>query len=177
MTKRAQTTTATASEQAVAAEEASRGFSSVSNIAVRVAGFVPNRVDLKFAGTPQQQLGLSLGPVLVFMGTYLTARAIADRWAEAAPLARSLSHTLPPQRRSAMTSGPWLLSAMVRLAGTPTVHSEVLTAQPGRELPTMLRIQVGPVTWELADAVAFTAMLNAWQVGADVLAYDRTDRA
>lgn len=174
MTRRSQTSTA--SEQAMAAEEQSRGFSSVSNIAVRVAGFVPNRVDLKFAGTPQQQMGLSLGTVLVFINSYLTARAIADRWAEAAPLARSLSQTLPPQRRSAMTSGPWLLSAMVRLSGTPTVHSEVLPAQPGRGLPTMLRIQVGPVTWELADGIAFTSMFNAWQVAADVLAYDRTGR-
>ena len=34
----------------------------------------------------------------------------------------------------------------------------------------MLRIQVGPVTWELADAAAYSSMLSAWRIAADLLA-------
>lgn len=161
---------ATSTTTTVAEEDATRGSSSVGSIAVRVAGLVPTRVDLRFAGTPQQQLGVSLGTILVYMSTHLTASTIAEKWAAAAPLAAGLSHVLPSGRRSAMASGPWLLSAMVRFAGTPSVTAEVLTPQPGRELPPMLRIQVGPVSWELADAAAYSSMLNAWRIAADLLA-------
>ncbi|SFO17843.1 hypothetical protein SAMN05216207_103459 [Pseudonocardia ammonioxydans] len=164
------TTSSTVTTETMGEESAGRGFSSVGSIAIRVAGFVPTRVDLRFAGTPQVQLGVSLGTVLVYMSTHLTASTIAQKWASAAPLARGLSQALPVERRAVMASGPWLLSAMVRFAGMPTVNADVMTAQPGRELPTMLRIQVGPVTWELADAVAYTSMLNAWRIAADVLA-------
>lgn len=53
-----------------------------------------------------------------------------------------------------MVSGPWSVAAVVRLAGMPTVTSTLLPAQPGQALPTLLRIQVEPVTWELADAAS-----------------------
>lgn len=168
------TTTGTATT--VAEEDAMRGFSSVGSIAVRVAGLVPTRVDMRFAGTPQQQLGVSLGTILVYMSTHLTASTIAEKWAAAAPLARGLSHVLPVGRRPSMATGPWLLSAMVRFAGTPAVTTDVMTAQPGRDLPLMLRIQFGPVTWELADAVAYSSMLNAWRIAADLLAVQDPER-
>ncbi|MBC3191675.1 hypothetical protein H7X46_11445 [Pseudonocardia sp. C8] len=159
----------TSTKRTIHEEEAARGFSSVGSLAVRVAGWVPTRVDLRFAGTPQQQLGLSLGTVLVYMATHLTAHQIAEKWAAAAPAARVLSQSLPRDRRPALSSGPWLVSAMVRFAGAPTVTTDVMTSQPGRDVPTLLRVQVGPVTWELADAVAYTSMLNAWRVAADLL--------
>lgn len=45
-----------------------------------------------------------------------------------------------------------------------------MPARPGAGLPTMLRIQVGPVGWELADAAAYTSLLKAWRTAADTLA-------
>lgn len=38
----------------------------VTNVVVRAAGVVPARLDLTHAGTAEQQLGLSLGTVLVY---------------------------------------------------------------------------------------------------------------
>lgn len=151
------------------------GLSSVMSVGVRVAGRVPTRVDLRFAGTPQQQLGLSLGSVLVYLSSHLTARTVALAWGDAAPQARSLSPMLPARRRPAMVSGPWSIAAMVRLGGIPAMNATVLPAQPGRELPTMLRMQVGPVTWELADAAAYTSLLTAWRSAADLLAVHSDD--
>ena len=94
------------------------------------------------------------------------------RWGGARPRAqaRSLSPVLPERRRPVMVSGPWSVAAVVRLAGMPSVTSTLLPAQPGQALPTLLRIQVGPVTWELADAAAYTSLLNAWRSAADLLA-------
>ncbi|MGD9991217.1 hypothetical protein [Pseudonocardia sp.] len=173
MGKKQQTITTT--DKTTAEENAGRGLSSVCTLAARVAGFVPTRVDMRFAGTPEQQLGITLGTVLVYVNMHRTAATIADKWAAAAPLARGLSHALPQGRRDAtVTAGPWLLSAMVRFAGTPAVTASMLTPQPGRDVPPLLRMQVGPVTWELADAVAYTSMLNAWRIAEDLLACGKT---
>lgn len=40
------------------------GAAEVMTVGIRVAGPVPTRTDLRFAGTPEQMLGLSLGTVL-----------------------------------------------------------------------------------------------------------------
>lgn len=152
------------------AAEGDAGLSAVASVVVRVAGRVPTRVDLRFAGTPQQQLGVSLGTVLIYMNLYLTARTVALAWGEAAAQARSLSPVLPASRRPAVTPGPWSLSALARFGGTPRVESLLLPARPGINLPTMLRIQVGPITWEVADAAAYTSLLNGWRTAADLLA-------
>lgn len=117
----------TTSKQAQSAAAAS-GLSSVMNVGVRVAGRVPTRVDLRFAGTAEQQLGLSLGTVLVYLRTYLCARTVALGWGEAAAQARSLSPVLPERRRPAMVAGPWSVAAVVRLAGMPAVTSTLLPA-------------------------------------------------
>lgn len=74
-----------------------------------------------------------------------------------------------------MSTGPWATSTMVRMFGLPKVSSMLLSPQPGTNLPTMLRMQVGPITWELADAVAYSSLLKAWRTAADVLAVHATE--
>ena len=66
--------------------------------------------------------------------------------------------------------GPWSLSALALLAGTPRVESVLMLARPEVGLATMLRIQVGPVMWELADAVGCTSLQTAWRTADDTLA-------
>lgn len=146
------------------------GVAEVMTVGVRVAGRVQTRTDLRFAGTPEQMLGLSLGTVLIYLNSSLAARTVALAWGQAAPMARSLSPQLPGPRRPVMATGPWSLTTMIRMIGTPTVDTLLLPAQPGTNLPTMLRIQVGPITWDLADAAAFASLLNAWRGAADLLA-------
>lgn len=64
---------------------------------------------------------------------------------------------------------------MVRMFGVPTVDTMLMPAPSGRNVPTMLRIQVGPITWELADAAAYTSLLTAWRDAADLLAATAPD--
>lgn len=166
-------TTTTGGEQrrgAAAPGGAPGGVAEVMTVGIRVAGRVPTRVDLHFAGTPEQQLGLSLGATLIYVSSYLTARTIALAWGQATPMARSLSPVLPTGRRPVLATGPWATSTMVRMFGTPAVDTMLMSARPGTNLPTMLRMQVGPITWELADAAAFTSLLEAWRTAADLLA-------
>ncbi len=74
--------TITTAEPMLAEENAGRGLSSVSTLAVRVAGFVPTRVDMRFAGTREQQLGITLGAVLVHVSMQRTCPrgAVMRRW-------------------------------------------------------------------------------------------------
>ncbi|MFP5023525.1 hypothetical protein [Pseudonocardia phyllosphaerae] len=146
------------------------GVAEVMTVGVRIAGEIPTRVDLQHAGTEQQMLGLSLGTVLVYLRSHLVARTIALAWGQAAPMARSLSPLLPAARRPVVATGPWSVSTMVRFHGVPTIDSMLMTPRSGTNLPTMLRVQVGAITWELADAASYTALLNAWRQAADLLA-------
>ncbi|WP_298800406.1 hypothetical protein [uncultured Pseudonocardia sp.] len=62
---------------------------------------------------------------------------------------------------------------MVRVAGAP----KMLTAlQPGRaaaartpQVPSTLRITIGPLQWEVCDRTAYSTMLHAWQRAAVLL--------
>ena len=162
-------TSRTSTDRVQGAEKAV-GVAEVMTVGVRVAGTVPTRADLRFAGTPEQMLGLSLGTVLIYLNSYPAARMVTLAWGQAAPLARSLSPGLPAVRRPVMATGPWSLTTMIRLFGAPSVDAVLMPARPGVGLPTMLRIQVGPITWDLADAAAYTSLLNAWRHAADLLA-------
>ena len=77
----------------------------VTNLVVRAAGLVPARLDLAHVGTADQQLGLTLGSVLVYLRTGVTARAAAEGWTHASVLARSLrpAQCSPRRRRSGAT--------------------------------------------------------------------------
>lgn len=144
------------------------GTGQVIGFSVRLAGRVPTRIDVHHAGTPEAQLGLSAGPVLVYLGSHYTAARIAQSWAAAAPAATSLVPHLT-SRRAVLAAGPWSVSAIVRLGGEATITGGLLPGRPGSELPAILRLRVGPIAWELCDAAAYTTMLAAWRRAAALL--------
>ena len=72
-----------------------------------------------------------------------------------------------------MATGPWSATALVRLDGTPKVHTALLPARPGSERPSILHIEVGPVSWELCDAASYAALLNGWRTAANLLAAEQ----
>ncbi|GAA4554683.1 hypothetical protein [Pseudonocardia xishanensis] len=157
--------------------ERADGTGQVIGFSVRLAGRVPTRLDLQHAGTPEAQLGLSAGPVLVYLGSHYTAARIAQSWAAAAPVATSLVPHLT-SRRAVLTAGPWSVSAMVRLGGEATITGGLLPGKPGSDLPAILRLRVGPITLELRDAAAYTTMLAAWRKAAALLStVDAIDRS
>lgn len=158
-----------------AGEERPDGAAQVMGFSVRVAGRIPTRLDLRHAGTPDRQLGLSLGMVLLYLRTHDTARLVEQGWASAAPLARSLTPFLVGRRRGVMATGPWSVAAMVQLGGAPTITGGLIETRPGSEPPTMLRLQVGPITWDLCDAAAYTSTLGGWRAAANLLAVDSPD--
>jgi hypothetical protein len=170
-------TTTTTPEPERGIGERTDGTGQVIGFSVRLAGRVPTRLDLQHAGTPEAQLGLSAGPVLVYLGSHYTAARIAQSWAAAAPMATSLVPHLS-SRRAVLSAGRWSVAAMVRLGGQATITGGLLPGKPGSELPSILRLRVGPIAWELCDAAAYTTMLAAWRKAAALLTtVDALDRS
>jgi len=112
----------------------------VTSLVVRAAGVVPARLDLAHVGTADQQLGLSLGTVLVYLRTRITARAVADGWSDAAVLARSLGPAVTGRRP--LVIGPSTVAAMVRLAGVPRVTATATPRGRGNIRRMRDRVQV-----------------------------------
>lgn len=145
----------------------------VTSLTVRAAGLIPARIDLAHVGTADQQLGLVLGAVLVYLRAGVTARAVADGWSGAAVGAQSLAPAVAGRRP--LLVGPTTVAAMVRFAGVPRVTSAFEPARADGAVPAMLRIKVGPVTWEVCDATAYTSMLRAWRQAARLLGENPTE--
>lgn len=138
-----------------------------------MAGLVPVRLDLTHVGTPDQQLGMSLGAVLLFLRSGITARVVAEGWGRAAVLARQLSPAIAGRRP--LVVGPSTVTAMMRLVGIPPMDVAFEAARAGGAVPELLRVQVGPITWELCDANAYTSLLRAWRQAARLLGDNPTD--
>ncbi|GAA2574290.1 hypothetical protein [Pseudonocardia hydrocarbonoxydans] len=145
----------------------------VTSLTVRAAGLVPARLDLAHVGTAEQQLGLTLGTVLIYIRAGETARAVADGWSGAAVGARSLAPAVAGRRP--LLIGPTTVGAMVRFAGLPDVTWASMPSRAGGAVPAMLRIEIGPVTWEVCDATAYTSMLRVWRQAARLLGENSTE--
>ncbi|ANY06929.1 hypothetical protein [Pseudonocardia sp. HH130630-07] len=159
-----------------AAREGAAGAVAMMGMVLRVAGPVAVRVDMRFAGTPERQLGLSLGPVLVYMRSHFVAARIARQWAAAAPLVAPLPTVLAGRKREVMApTGPWSTAVMVRLNGVPNVTGGVIEPQAGTEASRMLRMRVGPLVWEVCDAEAYAALLRGWKLAEQMLSVDSDD--
>ncbi len=83
----------------------------------RTRELVPARLDLNHVGTAEQQLGLTVGTVPVYMRSGTTARALAEGWSGAAVLAQSLGPAVAGD--ALLLVGPSTVAAMVRFAGLP----------------------------------------------------------
>ena len=145
----------------------------VTSLTVRAAGLVPARLDLAHVGTAEQQLGLTLGTVLIYIRAGVTARALADAWSGAAVGAQSLAPAIAGRRP--LLIGPSTVGAMIRFAGLPDATWAFMPSRAGGAVPAMLRIEIGPVTWEVCDATAYTSMLRAWRQAARLLGENPTE--
>jgi len=139
----------------------------VTGVIVRVAGVVPVRMDLTHVGTIEQTLGISAGKILIYMRSGITARALTRGWAETSVHAQALRPAIPGQRR--LPVGPSSVAAMVQLGGVPVVRAAVHPAREGGAVPAVLRVQVGPLMWEVCDASAYESLARAWRHAARLL--------
>lgn len=147
------------------------GYSAIMGMSVRVSGAVPIRVDAHHIGTPEQEVALTLGSVLVYMRSRQTAAAVVQGWRSAAVAAQCLGPARPLRdHRAALVSVMGSqVSALVRLGGLPTVTAAPVPRQKGTPTPTHVRIQVGPLVWQVCDWNAYERIAEGWRRGLRIL--------
>lgn len=147
------------------------GYSAIVAVAVRVSGVVPVRLDATHIGTTEQQVGLTLGSVLVYLRTVQTVRAVVEGWTSASVAAECLGPARPvsQQRAGLAHVAGSQVSALVRLGGLPTVLAAPVTRRPGSSVPSHVRIQVGPIVWEVCDWTAYECLAAGWRQAASLL--------
>lgn len=144
----------------------------VLGVVVRVQNEVRVRMDLTHAGTPDQQLSLAIGQVLIYLTCAGTAEAMLRGWRDAGVLAERLA-PVHPGRRHPLTIGPSTASVLVRLAGLPRLVTALEPGKPATAttpaIPPMLRMTCTPLHWQIADRTAYVTMRDAWRRAAHLL--------
>ncbi|MFR9806497.1 hypothetical protein ACL02T_30035 [Pseudonocardia sp. RS010] len=141
------------------------GFSAAVEVTVRVSGEVPVRVDVTNAGTPEQQVGLTLGSVLIYLRNPGTVRAVVEGWRSANYAAQLLGPSRPVTYHHAGLAQVMgsQVSTLVRLGGIPNVLVAPITRRPGSPVPSHLRMQVGPIVWQVCDWNAYHSIAVGWE--------------
>ncbi|GAA5154398.1 hypothetical protein GCM10023321_26150 [Pseudonocardia eucalypti] len=141
----------------------SRHTSTITATAVRVAGSIPVEVSVRHIGTTDQEAGMRMGELLVYVRSPFVAERVADTWHMAKPV---VCAAVPPRAAVGKLHVPVrvaLVGTIVRLAGHPVCTIVGVPARSGHEHPAHVRIEVGPLAWEVCDQLAWHTITRAWR--------------
>lgn len=132
---------------------------SVERVVIPVAGVIDGKVDVSNAGSAYATASLTIGTVLVRIGTARAAEQIGHTWRMAALHLGSLAvdasqNPLVPE----LGVGP----VGVVLSVEPIVFTryDLVTEHGSRNY---LRLQVGPVVWMVLDRHAYWSTRRLWE--------------
>lgn len=137
----------------------------VQRVTIPVAGEVSGNVDVTHAGTAQAVVSLTIGTVLVRVGTLRAAEQIAHTWRMAALHLGSLAvDAMQDPPVPGLGVGP----VGVVLSVQPIVFTRYdLIERP--DARNYLRMQVGPVVWLVLDRLAYWNVRKLWEQAEDQL--------
>lgn len=129
-------------------------------VAIRAVGVVDGNVDVSRIGTPTAIASLTIGTVLARVDRR-AAQRIAATWRDAALHLDRLA-----ENASAVWTGPDLgvnpVGVVVRF-GPDVVTRQDLMPPTTTLARTHLRIQVGPLVWQVIDQAAYTSTRDLWE--------------
>jgi hypothetical protein len=141
----------------------------ITTATIRVAGKIPTDITLNHLGTPEQEASLRVGELLIYLRSAFVAQVVADVWRQGRPIAGTLPYALSPGRlRLPVRVG--MVGMMVRLGGHPPCTVVPVPARPGGTSPAHVRVEIGPLVWEVCDAAAWHSIGTAWTTLARQLA-------
>lgn len=123
----------------------------------------------------QQRLGRVQSPGLSL--AHGTACGTKRCWPVGPRVAAVLTATLSPAitGRRSVPVVPSVAAVMVQMVSIPPVRAAFQPAREDGTVPAVLRVQVGPVTWEVCDANAYVSLLRAWRQAAHLLSHAPVD--
>lgn len=128
---------------------------------IRVAGQVPTDVSISHLGTHEQEASLRVGELLLYVRDPRIAERAAQLWAQARTGMSALPQVLGT-RRMHLPVRVGLVGVIVRLGGLPPCNAQWVPGRPGVAEPSHMRVEVGPITWEVCDQVAWNTIGHAW---------------
>lgn len=135
--------------------------SAITSAAVRVAGAVPVDITAHHVGTSEQEASLRLAELLIYVRSAVLAERVARVWRQSKPVCAALPNVAGVSRLHLPVRVP-LVGVVVRLAGEPACTVVGVPARPGVAQPTHVRIEIGPLVWEVCDRVAWHTITKAW---------------
>lgn len=136
--------------------------STVLGVTIRVAGVVPTDVGISHAGTPEAEVRVTIGDVLCYLCDRSTLTHIRCGWDQAAVAARRLREQVSTTWVGA-EPGTYPVGVIVRLVGEPRITLHTVPARPTIHAPEHLRVQVGPLVWQVLDRAAYESITACWR--------------
>lgn len=136
--------------------------STITAVTVRVAGALPIEVSLRNLGTAEQEASMRMGELLVCVRSPSVAERISQVWTYAKPIVCTLPQ-LASVGKLHLPVRVSLVGTIVRFAGYPTCTTVGVPARCGSQQPAHVRIQVGPLAWEVCDQLAWHTITRAWR--------------
>jgi hypothetical protein len=142
--------------------------SAITNATLRIAGEIRADINVAHLGTPEQEASLRIGELLI----YLRDPSIAVRVGKDCARARTHTAILPQLAGASRLHLPvrvGVVGLVIRLGGAPRTVITGVPARPGVAVPPHVRVEIGPVTFEVCDQVAWWALGRAWALLARAL--------
>lgn len=136
--------------------------SAITSAAVRVAGQIPIEISIRHLGTAEQEAGMRMGELLIYVRNAYVAERVANTWRQSRPVCAALPNVAGISRLH-LPVRVALVGMIVRLGGDPACTVQGVPARPGVAEPQHVRIEVGPLAWEVCDRVAWHTITTAWE--------------
>lgn len=132
----------------------------VRMVHIRALGDIDCKVDVDEVGTAHAVASLTVGTVLARIAGRKTAEQMVETWREAALHLAKLPTTVS-QTWTGPDLGVSTIGVVVRFGGDVAMRQDLLP--PSKALPHHhLRVQIGPVVWQVLDQAAHASMDRAF---------------
>jgi hypothetical protein len=135
--------------------------SAITAATIRVVGQVPTDICVSHLGTTEQEASLRIGELLIYLSDPHIAHQVAELWAQAKASTSALPNVIGA-RRANLPARVGLVGVIVRLGGDPQCGTTWIPGQPESVHPAHVRVEVGPIKWEVCDRAAWHSIGRAW---------------
>jgi hypothetical protein len=116
------------------------------------------RVDATHTGTAEAMIGLTLGQLLIYLTSRETLEHYREGWDQGAREVRALPAVV---RQRPVSEELGVVSAMFRATGLPSRTVALLDC-----VPPLVRIQLGPLFWQVLDQQSYAEIQRGWHQAA-----------
>lgn len=139
----------------------SRYASVITSATVRVAGQTPVDIGVSHLGAPEQEVSLRTGELLIYVSDPGVTELVIAAWRQSRPIIGALPQVAAVSRLH-IPARVGLCGLIVRLSGTPVCGGSWMPARAGVAQPAHVRLDVGPVAFQICDQAAWHTLGRAW---------------